>query len=103
MSLDRAARALPVLGLRASPAIGLRTFVTVGVAFVLFISIGGCNELAVHDGPPPHDAVESWATPLRASATNARKSEDKKDKKDKKGSSFFFNDKSREIEESLGL
>jgi len=77
--------------------------VTVGVAFVLFISIGGCNELAVHDGPPPHDAVESWATPLRASATSAHKSADKKDKKDKKGSSFFFNDKSREIEESLGL
>ncbi len=77
-------------------------FCKLGIAGVLVIALTGCNELALQDDSVTHDAVESWATPLRAPA--ASKTDETQGKKKKhSGESYFFNQKSREIEKSLGL
>lgn len=62
------------------------------------VMVSGCHAPAVQE-PPARDAVESWATPMRPPATAPEGDK----KKDSHKDSFFFNEKSRDIEKSLGL
>ena len=73
-----------------------------GIVWVLLVGVSGCNEFTLYNEPTPHDAVESWATPLRSPSTRTS-GQTKEKKREGEGTGFFFNPKAREIEKSLGL
>ena len=75
-----------------------------GIASVLVtvvFAMNGCNELKVHDASSRHDGVDSWTSHLRAPMQDTGAVNEKKTKA--KTPSFFFDDRARDIEKSLGM